>query len=563
VAFAALLVAAMGCAASPSGQVAGGGPAAAVTPARGGPKAITIALPIDPTALAGGMLGLGAATVPSRYFKEFPNAYLSTYNAQDEPVPWLTDELPSLDSGTWRVLDDGRMEVTWKLRRGIKWQDGAELTADDLRFSWEIGKDPTTQVAPQSVARFVEAVVTPDPYTAVFTWAQASQLGAQAGVREFDVLPRHLLDGAERAGLLDHPYFTDPGVFVGSGPFRPVTWEHGSSVTLEAFDGYFLGRPRIDRITFVSIRDNQAALANLLAGQVDISYWAISYEGARIVQQEWSRTGGGTVEMQPNNARHLLSQFRPDYATPRDLTDVRVRKALMYAMNRPELAEAAAAEVAQVVDSTTYPDSALGRRVEQRSIHYDFDPARAIALLADAGWHQGGDGLLTKGGERFRLEYRAGTGSADSTLIFPVLQQQYQRTGIDLAYYLSAPADPQAEALYPGVWFTALPANQTGFLSRFNSAQIATAQNRWAGGDRHGYANPAADVLLNRVDRTLRREERMEVWAEANRALVDDVAFMPLYTYPYPYTVRKGLVGPIPANPINPPSYFVHQWDLP
>jgi len=83
----------------------GSDPAAAVV--RSGPKAITIAFPIDPIALGGSASGLGAATVPSRYFKEFTNAYLTTYNAQDEPVPWLVTELPSLDNDTWRVLDDG------------------------------------------------------------------------------------------------------------------------------------------------------------------------------------------------------------------------------------------------------------------------------------------------------------------------------------------------------------------------------------------------------------------------------------------------------------------------
>ena len=60
----------------------------------------------------------------------------------------------------------------------------------------------------------------------------------------------------------------------------------------------------------------------------------------------------------------------------------------------------------------------------------------------------------------------------------------------------------------------------------------------------------------------MRRDERMQVWAEANRVLVDDLAFLPLYNYPYPYVVRSNMVGPIPGNPINPPSYFVHTWDV-
>lgn len=140
------------------------------------------------------------AVVPSRYFREFPNAYLTTYNADDEPVPWLAASIPSLDDGSWIVLDDGRMQVTWKLRPGVEWHDGTDLTSADLRFSWEIGKDLRTGVAGQSIARYLESIATPDSLTAVFTWSTPSSLGSLAGVREFDVLPRHVLEHAERAG---------------------------------------------------------------------------------------------------------------------------------------------------------------------------------------------------------------------------------------------------------------------------------------------------------------------------------------------------------------------------
>src|SRR5207237_10671786 len=120
--------------------------------------------------------------------------------------------------------------------------------------------------------------------TAVFVWSSASQLGALAGVRELDVLPAHVLGNLERAGLAETPYFSDPAAFVGSGPYRPMSWDRGRSLTLQAFDGYFLGRPRIDQITFSIIADASTALANVLAGQVDVGYWAISYEGARVIQ---------------------------------------------------------------------------------------------------------------------------------------------------------------------------------------------------------------------------------------------------------------------------------------
>jgi len=474
--FLLLIMLVAGCAA-PASQNPQGTSSDAPAPARSGPKSITIVLPIDPTSLAGSMQGVGAAAVPTRYFKEFPNAYLTTLDQQDETVAWMATAVPSLDDGTWRVLDDGRMEVTWKLRPGMKWQDGVEVTAEDLKFSWEIEKEAATQIANNGTAKLVQAVTVLDPYTAVFTWTEPSALGALAGAREFDVLPKHLLEDADRAKLADNPYFYDPAVFIGSGPYRPRSWERGSSVVLEAFDGYFLGRPKIDRIVFQFIPDTRTALANLMAGQVDIMWRVPSYDGARIVAQEWARTGEGTVDFQANTARHLLLQLRPEYASPRDLTDVRVRKALMYGMDRNELAETVAPGAAVVVNSTTYPDSALGRVVEARAVRYDYDPARAAALMAEAGWQKGPDGMLSKAGERFSLRFRAGTGNADATLLFPVIEQQYRKVGLEFVLELTNASDAQAEATFPGIWFSALPDNQTGFLARFQSANVASPQN--------------------------------------------------------------------------------------
>jgi peptide/nickel transport system substrate-binding protein len=551
-----------GCASGPAAPASSG---ASQPAAPSAPKSITIAFPHDPNSLGGSLAGGSqSAVVPSRYFREFPNAYLTTYNQQDETTAWLVTQVPSLDDGTWTVLDNGGMEVTWKLRPGTKWHDGADLTSDDLAYSWDIQHDPITQIGNSSIARLVSEVRTPDPLTAVFVWPQISQLGNLAGVREFDVLPRHVLESVERSALIDHPYFQDPEVFVGAGPYRPTTWDRGRSVTLEAFDKYFLGRPKIDRVMFLTISDYQTALVNVLSGRVDVGYWAVSYEGARIIQQEWANNGGGTVEMHANNARFFFPQLRPEYATPTDLTAVRVRQAIMHAMDRHELAETAAAGAAPVVNSTTYLDSALGRAVEAKAPQYAFDPARATALLAEAGWRPGADGILTKGGDRFQLPYRlASTNTTgDQVLLFPVLQQQLRRVGIDLFTVMTAQGDQQADAAFPGLVFSGLPANQTGFLTRFATANIAGPQNRWTGNNRDGYSNPVFDQLVQRVDVTLRREERIQLWAEANRVIVEDVGFMPLYNYPYPYIVRKNVVGALPGNPINPPAYFVHTWDV-
>src|SRR5205085_11235628 len=134
-------------------------------------------------------------------------------------------------------------------------------------------------------------------------------------------------------------------------------------------------------------------------------------------------------------------------------------KALMYGMDRNELAETVAPGAAVVVNSTTYPESTLGRAVEARALRYDYDLARATTLLAEAGWQKGADGMLSKAGERFQLHYRTGTGNADASLIFPVLEQQYRKLGLEFVLDIATASDPQAEATFSGIWFTALTDN--------------------------------------------------------------------------------------------------------
>src|SRR5947208_288957 len=128
----ALAVALLSCA-SPASRPSGAVPAQP-QPAPPQRKTITIALQAEINALTTGLNQAAANSPPSRFFHEFTNSYLTTRDADDELVPRLATELPSVEAGTWRVLDDGRMDVTWRLRTDVKWHDGHGLTCEDLRF---------------------------------------------------------------------------------------------------------------------------------------------------------------------------------------------------------------------------------------------------------------------------------------------------------------------------------------------------------------------------------------------------------------------------------------------
>jgi peptide/nickel transport system substrate-binding protein len=527
-------------------------------------RAITVALQAEINAFTGGMNQLGIISTPSRYFHEFVNAYVTTRDRNDDVRPWLAVDVPSVEGGTWRVADDGSMAVTWKLRPGVKWHDGRSLTSDDVKFSWEAARDPATQLRPQGVAGLIDAVDTPDPSTVVFHWRRTSYHGGELSEHQMDLLPRHALEEpllTDKDNFSNHPYFAVPERFVGTGPYRPVSWERGSHLTVEAFDGYFLGRPKIETVTFAFLRDANTALANVLAGAVDISVQAVPVEQARVVQEEWGKTGAGTVELQLNHVRHLLPQLRPTHASPADLLNVDVRRALAHAMDRPELAEATVPGAGRAATSVTHPDTPIGRAVAQRVVTYPHDPTRAAALLEAAGWRRGSDGVLQKAGERFTLEYRT-LGAGDSKTLFPVLQQQYRQVGVDLQYFEVASANtPIDTALYPGVWFTSQVADSIAVFTRYHSRQIATAENRYAAGNRTGYASAAADRQIDRIETSLKASDRADGWAEWWRVLTDEVALLPMYYFPNPLIVRGGMTGPLPANPLTPAGHEVHTWE--
>jgi peptide/nickel transport system substrate-binding protein len=560
-----VLIAVVGCA-SPA-RVADG-PPSATAPSSGSAsaqrKAIEIALTTEPNALVTALGLVGRNARLSRYFHEFVNAYVTARDQEDEVSAHLAAALPSLDDGTWKVFPDGRMEVTWKLRPGITWHDGAPLTAEDIRFSWEVANDPAALVGATTIARFVDRVETPDPLTFIMYWKETQQFGGELGEREFDILPRHKLETAYRAdpaSIPNHPHLTNPEVFVGSGPYRPLQWERDSFLVLEAYDQYVLGRPKIDRVTVRVIGDSRTATSNVLAGTLDAVYQAVEFVEGRIIEREWAASGKGTVQFMPTSMNHLIPQFRPELTTPADLLNLPVRKALAHGINRQDLVDALDLGPEMIADSTGVPGTPIGDAVARTIARYPYDPNRAAALLAEVGWQPGSDGVLTKGGRPFDLELRV-EGAAVQSTIYQVTQQNYQRVGINLTLNRSVGSQNlQDRVNFPGLLSSGLTVNNMIFAQRWHSNFIA-GPPRYVGENRQGYVNPASDAALDRLLRAVRREDQLRYWAESWKVITEDVAAIPMFYTLNTYIVRKGLTGLQPRNPLGNAAYRVHQWDV-
>jgi peptide/nickel transport system substrate-binding protein len=558
---AGLLLVLVGCQSTPASSPSGGQSAPPAPSQPSQRTAINIALGIEINALSSDLDISGPQALTSRYVHPFLNAYMVAADHDEVLRPLLAEALPSTTDGTWQVHDDGRMTVTWRIRTGAKWHDGMPITSDDVRFSWEVGRSPDTVVSDRTVARFIDRVETPDAQTFVMHWRQTSYLGNDLGERNWEILPRHVLGDAfaqDAANFANHPYFQQPEAFVGSGPYRPIERMRDSHLTVEAFDGFFLGRPKIDRITFSVIPDDRTAMANLLANAIDISHEAIGYNEARLIQEQWGQNNGGSVLFQPDNARYLQPQARPDVASPA-IQDVRVRRAMLHAIDRKELAEALTPGYSTVSNTNGVPGTRVGDAFNRRAVSYAYDPTRAMALLQEAGWAMGGDGLMVRDGEPLRLEYRAVTGP-DPALLFPVTQQFLRRAGIEINLREVRSGDLEQFNNHPGLLYGGNTANTTGVSGVFASKNIASPQTRWVGLNFTGYRNGEVDRLVDRLDVSVSETELLDNMADIWRIVTDEVAVMPMFIRPTPYIVRRGITGPIPSSATGSRTWNIHEW---
>ena len=268
---------------------------------------------------------------------------------------------------SWTISDDGAT-YTFSLERGVKYHDGADFDSSDVKVQFERNAAEESTNKQKALYRSLKAVETPDAHTVVVRLDGPRSL-----------LPFELAQAA--AVILDQGSFADANTNpIGTGPYRFVKWTKGDSVEMEKFDGHRnAANVRIEKVKFRFINDSTAQVAALLAGDLDYMPALSANEMFPQFQADdrfttlQGTTEGETI-LAMNNRHEVLS-------------DVRVRRAIMHAIDRQALVDGAMFGYGTPIGSHFPPHHPAYVDLTGR---YPHDPDTARALLAEAGY---GDGL--------------------------------------------------------------------------------------------------------------------------------------------------------------------------
>jgi len=427
--------------------------------------------------------------------------------------------LPKL-AARWEVSKDGRV-YTFTLVPNAKFHDGTPVTAEDVKFTFDAAKDPATKSSDEGLET-VEKVEVLNPRTVRVTLSKLTpQFLAEGGAR--GIVPKHVLAGKD---LATDPFNLKP---VGSGPYRLVSFTPGQAIVFAAVPDFYRGAPKIERIVFKILPDQNVILTQLRAGE--IQYALLQPRDLPVVEH----TAGLRVVESPTPRFYdlTLNYQRPYWQ------DRRVREAILRGIDREAIVQKVLLGHGQVIAANATPASwAFSKDVPT----YPTDPDRAQQLLNEAGWRPGPDGIRMKNG--VPLRFTVMLKNVDRTLeqVFVITQQRLKPLGVDL----------RIERVEPGVFPQRMRGGQFDALSRvWNPVYDPDQSNQLKTGNRYGgYSNPEVDALLARTLGTLDRAQRKQAYAALQRALSQDLARLYLFTENELHVVPAGLRG-IQWHPVN------------
>ncbi len=431
---------------------------------------------------------------------------------------------------SWEVSPDGK-RITFHLRKGVKWHDGAPFTSDDVMFTYRKMIDPSTPTAYGEDFKQVKRAGAPDPHTFVVEYARPfAPALASWGMH---MLPKHLLE--KHPDISKSPLNKKP---VGTGPYRFVEWKTGEKVVFDASPDYFEGKPYIARVITRVIPDQATMFLELKSGGVDIM--------ALTPPQYVRQTETAEFRKSFNKYKYTASGytylgFRLSHPWFREK---RVRQAIAHAADKKALIDGVLLGLGQEATGPYKPGTWAHNPNVRR---YPHDPGRARALLAEAGWKgKDKDGILRKDGQRFEFTVLTNAGNEARAKTAAILQQNLAEVGIAMkirtvewAAFINEFIDKRKfDAVILGWNITPDPDQ----FDIWHSSKTGPKELNHV-----GFSNPEVDRLLDEGRGTFDLEKRKKAYFRIQEILAEEQPYVFLYVPEALPVVHHRFRGIVPA----------------
>lgn len=315
---------------------------------------------------------------------------------------------------SWDVSEDGK-QITFHLRKDVKWHDGMPFTARDVEFTYKFMIDDKTPTAYDADFRLVKSFEVLDTYTVRVTYDEPF---APALISwSMAVLPAHLLEGED---VTKSPLLRSP---IGTGPYKFLEWKAGESITLKANEDYYKGRPYIDRRITRIIPDTATTFLELLNGAVDMM---------GLTPLQWTKQTESNPRFTEQYDKYKYLSFGYSYVAynhaKEPFNDKRVRQALTYATPKEDIVKGILFGLG-IPATGPYKPGTIWYNDNVRKFDYSIEKSKA--MFAEAGWTDtDGDGILDKDGKKLEFELMTNQGNTIRTQICEILQQSWQKVGV-------------------------------------------------------------------------------------------------------------------------------------
>ncbi len=484
-----------------------------------------------------------ASMMATTYMQRMVNRTLVVIDADGKWVPQLAKSIPTLENGGAKIADKGgkkTLTAVWEIIDNAVWGDGNPVVCDDFAFAIKVASSPNVGVGEKEVYTQVQKMdIDPkNPKKCTFTYDKVKWDFYQLGT--FYPLPKHLEEpvfkkfGAQKEGYEKNSIYSKEPTNVGlfNGPYVISEIQLGDHVTFTPNPKFYGEAAKIKKIIVKLIPNTGTLEANLRSGTIDlISVLGLALDQALAFDKKVKEEKlGYSVLFQPSAVYEHID-LNLDHPA---LKDVRVRKALHFAINKDDLVNALFEGKQQPAVHNVTPKDPWFTDDATKIVTYKYSKREADRLLDEAGWKMGADGIRAKDGKKLSFTLMTTAGNKTRELVQVYLQNQWKQVGIEVnskneparVFFGETTKKRGFDSMALFAWVSSPEASPK---STFSSKNIPTAKNGWSGQNYMGWKNTKVDALLESLDTEFKPEKRVTIMHEVLKAYTEDVPVLPLY----------------------------------